>query len=232
MTSALASPSRRAGPRYRVVRTRASSVAGPAATAGLPPTGPSTRDVPAPDETSSAGSTAHRSRRKRGRPPLLDPPVRETLLAAIKLGCRPSVAAQYARISPQTLQEWVRRGRGEDRRPATRPYVELVAAIEQAEAEAVVYVLGQLHRAMSRSPKAAMWFLENRDPYWRQRHLRDALPPPVESQRPPQAMPYSNRIVVTAEQLEAIGLAQLGGLAPLADDDPRRRLIWDSRDEP
>lgn len=217
------------GPCYRRRRIRASSVLKPDQ-----PKAPTTvPTIVQPDAASASGSIeAHVPRgRRRGRHTLLDPQVRETLLAAVRLGCRPSVAATYAGFSSRTLEEWMRRGRGEDRRPATPPFVELVAAIEQAHAEATVYALAQLHKAMSWSPRAAMWFLENVASEWRQRHLRDSPPPMVANERPPEPMQSPNMILVTVEQLEAIGLLQLGeGSTPLAVDDPRRCLITDFRD--
>jgi len=158
----------------------------------------------------------HAARRSLGRPTLLEPGVRELLLTAIRAGNRPAVAARYAGISSKTLDEWVRRGRGLDVRPPTPAYEELVADIERAQAEAQVYALGMIRKAMARDPRAAMWFLENTDPCWRQR--RAPAPVGAEQSPPPSPAPTGPTIVITQEQLEAIALMQLEDGTPEGHD--------------
>ena len=109
------------------------------------------------------------ARRRRGRPTLLDEGKGEVLLAAIRAGNRLPVAARYAGISPKTFNEWMRRGRGVDGRSPVEPYVGLVRAVEQAQAEAEVYALAMIRKAMPRDWRAAAWYLENVSEHWRRR---------------------------------------------------------------
>ena len=67
------------------------------------------------------------------------------------------------------MAEWMRRGRGVDGRSAVEPYTGFVRAVERAQAEAEVYALAMIRKAMTRDWRAAAWFLENVDPEWRRR---------------------------------------------------------------
>ena len=51
--------------------------------------------------------------------PLPDDHARTILLEAVRTGQRLPVAARLADVAPETLSEWLHRGRGEDVRPAT-----------------------------------------------------------------------------------------------------------------
>ena len=110
-------------------------------------------------------------RRRRGRPPLLDEGKREVLLKAIRAGNRPSVAARYAGVSPKSMAEWMRRGRGVDVRSKVEPYIGFVRAVEHAEAVAEVEAVASIWKAMPRNPKYAIWWLERMHPEWRRRKL-------------------------------------------------------------
>lgn len=157
---------------------------------------------------------------RRGRPPLLDPRRRQTFLAAIRAGNRLQVAARFAGISPSTVEEWVRRGQGRDSvRPKTPFHVQLVEDIENAKADAEVYALAIIRAAMREDPKWAVWFLENTDPYWRQRRVPPS--PPVVAQLPadPGTLAQtSNVIVISREDLKAIASQRL--LAQLTEPEP------------
>jgi hypothetical protein len=114
---------------------------------------------------------ACRPRRRGRRPLLLDQGKVEVLLTAIRVGNRLSVAASYAGVSPKSMAEWMRRGRGVDGRPALEPYVGFVRAVEHAQAEAEVEAVALVRKAMRRNPKYAIWWLERMHPEWRRQTL-------------------------------------------------------------
>lgn len=140
-------------------------------------------------------------RRRRGRPTLLNSTQQALLLAAVKAGCRLPVAARLAGVSPKTVNEWVRRGRGHDGRPAIEPYVGFIRAVEQAEAEAEVAAMAAIRKAMPGDWRAAAWFLERTHPEWRRRKDRGDIPAADIA----QARVTMGTIVVSRKTLERIG---------------------------
>jgi len=96
------------------------------------------------------------------------------LLAAIRRGNRLATAAQLAGLSPSTVEEWMRCGRGLDARPVTPTYMAFVEDVEQAQAEAEAEAVGAIRDAARRDWRAAAWFLSNVSPDWR----RYRQPPP------------------------------------------------------
>jgi hypothetical protein len=109
---------------------------------------------------------------------MLDEGVTGMLLAAIRAGNRLSVAARLAGLSPSTVEEWMRRGRGTDARPATPAHVRFVEAVEVAEAAAEADLLAAVQGATPRDWRAAAWLLANRSPDWRRNRLTPDEPPP------------------------------------------------------
>ena len=91
-----------------------------------PPQGPPDREGP--------------SRTRRGRPPgsvSLTAEIEQTIVAYVRAGAFPHVAAQAAGISPRTFQDWM--ARGEDRhpsRPSTPKLRAFARAVQRAHAEA------------------------------------------------------------------------------------------------
>jgi hypothetical protein len=160
-----------------------------------------------------------------GRPTLLDGRTREGLLTAIRAGNRLPAAARFASVSPTTFAEWMRRGRGEDVRPATREYVELVEAVEQAQAEAEVAAVAAIRRAMRRDWRAAAWFLENVAPEWRRR--KDGHSDQAPAQPPPTVV--GQVVLVQAETLRRIAAertrAERGDVDPDEETLARRALL-------
>lgn len=79
-------------------------------------------------------------KRPRGRPPgsvALTPEIQHTIVAYVRAGAFPHVAAQAAGISPRTYFDWM--ARGEDRhptRPSTPKLRAFAQAVNQAHAEA------------------------------------------------------------------------------------------------
>ena len=122
------------------------------------------------------------------------------LLAAVRAGNRLSVSARFAGVSPKTLSEWMRRGRGVDGRSAVEPYVGFVRDVEGAQAEAEVYALAMIRKAMTNDWRAAAWYLENVDPAWRRRKL----PPVAEKISLPPAPPVQGTILVKGETIRRI----------------------------
>lgn len=172
-----------------------------------------------------------RGRAGKGRPPLVDSKVRDLLLTAIKAGNRLQVAARYAGLSPTTVEGWMRRGRGLDAtRPSQPRYVQFVKDVEEAQAHAEVYAVTQVRRAMVDDVRSAIWFLENTSAEWRQRNV-PVLPVTPVSQ--PSIGPVGQVVIISADQLEALGLSQLRAAR---EEDPdgdaravkRARLVTDS----
>ncbi len=123
----------------------------------------------------STGAVARR--RRPGRPTLLDDGAGDVLLAAVRAGNRLSVAARAAGLAPSTVEEWMRRGRGLDVRPATPVFVRFVEAVEVAQAAAEAEAIAAVRGAMAKDWKAAAWYLANVSPYWRQSRMPPPEPP-------------------------------------------------------
>jgi hypothetical protein len=138
-----------------------------------------------------------RGRRRAGRPTLLEPGRREVLLEGIRSGQRVHVAARMAGLSPKTLDEWLRRGRGQDSRPATTLYSQLVDEVETARAHAEARAVELLHKAARRNPRYLIWVLENLHPDWRRGRGR---PAPVEATAPVESA-LAQVLTVTPETL-------------------------------
>lgn len=147
-------------------------------------------------------------RRGRGRPICLDPTRRRLFLAAIRAGNRVPVAATLAGLSAATVQEWIRRGDGRDHRPAKPFYRQFVDDVETARAEAEVYAVSVIWKAMAKDPRWAVWWLERTDPYWCQRRMP---PQPVQGavDPSPDTNPTMGVITISPEELRAMGLTRL-----------------------
>jgi hypothetical protein len=137
------------------------------------------------------------------------------------------VAAALAGVPANTIEEWVRRGEGRDERPATPFYRQLAEDIRMARAKAHARAMSSINLHMLADPKAAMWFLENEDPHWRQRHMPPPPAPPPAIASGPRIGQQTNVVVITRADLEAMGnqrlLSQLTGPEP--DEDARSGLV-------
>lgn len=93
----------------------------------------------------------------------------ELIVSFIRTGNTIETSAQCAGIHKSTFYDWVKRGRkGEE------GYVEAVAAIDMALAQAEAMKVNQIHTAAAGGAyQAAMWWLERRNPrHWGRRdHL-------------------------------------------------------------
>ena len=104
-----------------------------------------------------------------GRPPgratKLSPQVQDLILAAVSVGTTLESAADLAGVSPQTVREWRRRGKGQDDRPATEPYTTFAKLLDKAEASFEIKALGALEKAARNGQwRASAWLLERRFP--------------------------------------------------------------------
>lgn len=111
--------------------------------------------------------------KKIGRPTLLDEDRLEAITSALRNGAYIEHAAQAAGINPSTYHLWMDRGRTErDRRRAglepdanETKYLEFLEAVERAQSEAAVDLLGEIaNHARNGTWQAAAWILERKFP--------------------------------------------------------------------
>jgi transposase len=102
------------------------------------------------------------------RPRKLTIGLRERMATAVSAGSSYRAAAQAAGIGESTLHSWLARGRAEQdarrHNPAERAYVLLLQAVEQASAGAEVRAAKMITEAAGTDWRAALAFLERRDP--------------------------------------------------------------------
>lgn len=96
-----------------------------------------------------------------GRPTKLTDEVRESILRDTRVGGSQAVAAANAGISVLTLEDWLRRGRGEHAdRKATPLYVGFARDYAQARAQAALSLMAQIRVAVPKDWRAAAFLLE------------------------------------------------------------------------
>ncbi len=100
------------------------------------------------------------------RPSLLTPERQQRIITAISAGNSRDISAAYAGISPKTLFEWLKKGRA----AKAGIHREFADAVEKADAEAEVYAVGVVRKAMPDQWQAAAWWLERRKPQDWARH--------------------------------------------------------------
>lgn len=150
--------------------------------------------------------TGRQHQGRRGRRSLLDERTQRIVVLAVRGGNRLSVAARLAHVSPRTVEEWMRRGRGRDDRPAVDRYVRFVEAIELARAEAEAEAVEVIMRAIPHRPDLARWFLGIVSDDWR-RDRRPTLSAPSGASTEP-APPEVSPVVVTMPVEEIMRLAR------------------------
>lgn len=84
---------------------------------------------------------------KRGRKTRLTDAIQQVIVSAIKAGNYLTAAAEFAGVAADTVHEWIRRGEGRDKRPASKKYAEFAAAIKEAEAWGAVSALKRIQDA-------------------------------------------------------------------------------------
>ncbi len=100
----------------------------------------------------------------RGRPTKLTPEVHERIVQAVKAGNYVQSACRFAGVSTSTYYRWLDRASEE---PGSA-YARFRYGVEKAEAEAEVYAVAIIRKAMPGDWRAALAFLERRHPRrWR-----------------------------------------------------------------
>jgi hypothetical protein len=93
------------------------------------------------------------------RPTRLTAETRAALCDALERGCTRKDAAALAGIAESTLFQWLAAGRDDE----AHRFVELLQAVEHAEAQASQVAVGTIRTAMDKGDwKAAAWWLERR----------------------------------------------------------------------
>jgi len=93
-----------------------------------------------------------------GRPPIeITPELQELIVGALKTGNYLETAAALAGINPDTLREWIKKGKRGDPR-----YAELAEKITQAIATSEARDLAVIGKAANEYWQAAAWRLERR----------------------------------------------------------------------
>jgi hypothetical protein len=137
------------------------------------------------------------SRRGPGRPPKLNADVVGKILMAVRAGNYPEVAARWAGISAATYYRW-----GKDPRP---PFVAFRAALDMADAECEVMVIGNLFRLSRTSTRAAAFLLERRWPEkWAKSRRLPPEPSPVTRTAPPPPQHIEARTFSTSELVASL----------------------------
>jgi hypothetical protein len=171
-----------------------------------------------------------RLRRRRTRNGEIDDRTRELFLRAVEGGNRQSVAAQLAGLNPRTVEEWLRRGRGDDDRPATPALTRFAEDYEAALARCEAGMVGDIRRGSASDPRLAIWWLENRSPEWRRR--QQPLPAGPQ-QQPAQVTATTQVVIVSEEALERLGLERVRDMRQVGDGsgpgaEVRARLVEDA----
>lgn len=112
-------------------------------------------------------------RRHPGRPSYLQRDVEEKFMTALRAGNSTADSAMYAGLKPNTVEHWIKRGRGRltDRR-ATPDYIRFARLVDENRATARVYVVGNLvARSRVDTRAAEVWLRVHGGPEW-----RDAAP--------------------------------------------------------
>ena len=100
-------------------------------------------------------------RRTGGRPPKLSPAVAGAVVRTVALGVPLRHAARAAGVAPQTVYNWMTRGRSE----RAGRYREFLDALKRAEARAVVRRVRAIREAADAGTwQAAAWWLERCHP--------------------------------------------------------------------
>lgn len=136
---------------------------------------------------------------RKGRPSKLTKAVRETIVEGIELGMTHKHAAQRARVGYSTMRLWLTLGEavreridnageeGVEITLADKRYLDFLAAVEEANAEAMAYHLINLEKHSTNDPKVSMWILERRFP--------ETFGPPMQKHQSDVTMTQKVRII-------------------------------------
>jgi hypothetical protein len=138
------------------------------------------------------------------RPNELPTEVLVRFLAALRAGNFRGPAAQLAGLSPGTVEQWLKRGRGQlvrQGREPTVPYVRFARLVAEAEAAAEAMVTSNLVQLSRTNARAAEVWLRTRHPErWPQ--VPVALPEEVEPTEPP--VPNQTLVVLKPHQIPEV----------------------------
>jgi hypothetical protein len=123
------------------------------------------------------------------RPSKLDDITAQRVINAVKRGLPRTHAARLARINPDTLFEWLRRGR--EGEPG---YSEFSERVREAEAYDVDELLGYMREHAKVSHQACAWLLERRAP----KYFAARKPEPVADAVTPEE---AERLIAAAKAL-------------------------------
>jgi hypothetical protein len=103
------------------------------------------------------GARPPRRAKRGGRPTELTPTVQWRILAALRKGHFFKHACELAGVPEKTGAEWVRRGEGDDERPATEPYATFATLVRKARIQALDHHLSKIHAGETPDSR---WYLE------------------------------------------------------------------------
>ena len=104
-----------------------------------------------------------------GRPTKLTPETQKRICDAIKVGATYELAAQYGRVTYNTLNEWMKLGEA----AKSGRFFEFYEAVKSAEGEAAIKWLAVIDKAAAEAWQAAAWKLERRYPNSYGRSVQD-----------------------------------------------------------
>lgn len=142
-----------------------------------------------------------------GRPTKCTPERTMRITKATRAGAPLEVAARFAGITPQTLRNWIRRGRADQQADRSSPYSRFVEVYDTALGEVGVFALGVIVGAAQNGTwQAAAWLLERRFPEHFGRGVDKAAAIMVEQHRVDLDTPEREISALTDDQalLEAI----------------------------
>jgi hypothetical protein len=152
-------------------RERRRTRAGAAAKANVAVIG-RTVQKPEPDEPIYAG-------RRPGRPTKLTPEAERRFLDCLRAGNYRTVCSRYAGLAPDTVEKWIKRGRGHSKdRPATPEYIRFVRLVDEAEAQPEVLVVGNIVARSAKDHNAGLAWLRSGPKERRERWRRPGDEPP------------------------------------------------------
>lgn len=97
---------------------------------------------------------------KRGRPTKFTPETRQKIIHAVSIGATYELASLYAGLNRDTVQEWARKGRNQEK----GIYHDFSVALKEAEGKGLVGCLLTIRKAAPKQWQAAAWLLERRYP--------------------------------------------------------------------
>lgn len=146
------------------------------------------------------------------------------LLAALRAGNFKKAAANYAEVGERTLYAWQAIGQEHDPGsngdwssipPAKAPYVQLLYAIQKAEADSEVGLVTIIRSAVREDPKLALAMLGRRHRAWRENRALDVTVNEGQQQdRVAKAVDADPNLAMKAQEF-----AMAAGSAVVDDDD-------------